>query len=38
MEKLKLLTNLELKLSTDIVPLREEFHSLIIREKKENLK
>ena len=38
MEKLKLLTNLELKLSTDIVPSRKEFHSLIIRGKKENLK
>ena len=38
MEKLKLLTNLDLKLSTDILPSRRELHSLIVRGKKENLK
>ena len=37
MEKLKLLTNLDLKLSTDIVPSRREFHRLIVCGKKENI-
>ena len=35
MEKLKLLTNLNLKLSTGIVPSKSEFHPLIVRGKKE---
>ena len=35
MEKLKLFTNLNLKLSTGIVPSKREFHLLIVRGKKE---
>ena len=35
MKKLKLFTNLNLKLSTGIVPLKREFHPLIVRGKKE---
>ena len=37
-KKLKLLINLDIKLSTDIVRSRREFHSLIVPEKKENVK